>query len=735
MEVRDEKRKEKVDLKKSEKIEVLGEDFKKSLDKSPKSLLKKRELALEKSGGIKEISVKYSVSKKRKNKGIKSVNYKKTGTTVTPEKKSVIDKKKIAEHLMRSADTVSTEMAEKADNESGAVQMVQSVNKDLAGVYQKSVESTVHTARNIGDFAESRNGQKVSPHSPQEIRRKIREKNQRKAETPSKAMIEKTPDKKGLETEKKKSAATKKQAAEKKKQAVRKESNARVPDTRKKQERIEDTLGIRHESAFRTAMEENISHQHKKLHTQNNEKKTEKSRMSGVSNPDCSIIKNPVKDTLVETKSVSGENPGIRQLKKKKLLEFHFGKETNSMSAPAKKIGKILGKTSKKTLDTGAKASNPAGWVMLALAGVGSVMIICLFFMMVIFLGAALGSKNDDINNTVPLAKTLSVKVESYRNDVLEEAKKYHMEDYVDLFLAVMEVESHGNGNDVFQCSELLRLPRNSLSTPEESIAQGVKYLTACVKQAKVKSPSDIENIRTAVQGYNFGNGYIPWAIKRDGGWTQENALEFARIHSKGVKRKGDSYIKRAGPWNYGDQYYADHVMEYYGSDVTSNAGDCAKIPLKERMKWLFPEGTPKTSSQMSKYLIQISVPILDKNGKSSTMKLTVHKKLASEIKAVFEDLKKAGIRTIPSCTAAYNWRKMATNSSKLSYHSYGSVVDWNWSYNPICYSGTPGYKSQPNNKYMANTVVVDIWKAHGFYWGGNWKSYHDYMHFTYTNN
>lgn len=30
---------------------------------------------------------------------------------------------------------------------------------------------------------------------------------------------------------------------------------------------------------------------------------------------------------------------------------------------------------------------------------------------------------------------------------------------------------------------------------------------------------------------------------------------------------------------------------------------------------------------------------------------------------------------------------------------------------------------------------VVAIWKKHGFYWGGDWKSAKDYMHFTFTGN
>lgn len=517
---------------------------------------------------------------------------------------------------------------------------------------------------------------------------------------------------------------------------------ARMEECLERKEQIGDMLGIRREEDFQKDVEGALSRQHGRLHMQDNEKMADESRMSGISMQSNSMVKSPAKVTkevLAESKPSSGTSLAIKKRKKKKMLEhFLAGRNWESRRGAASlgRVGRGMAKISAQSAGMGAKAgamaSNPGGWVLLVMAGVA--MIILTAFLFILLVGSLVSGGDGQASSAAAAAKTFSAKVESYRGDVAVEARKYGMEGYINLFLAMMEVESHGNGNDVFQCSESLGLPRNSLPI-EKSIAQGVKYLTSCIRQAKAKSPSDLDGIRLAVQGYNFGNGYIPWAVKRDGGWTQENALEFARIHSKGIRRKGEAYIRRAGPWNYGDQYYADHVMEYYGAEAASApAGACAKIPLGDRMKWLFPDGVPKTSSQMKRYLIQVEVPILNREGKDAAMKLTVHKKLAEEIKAVFQDLKSAGIRTIPSCTAAYNWRKMATNSSKQSHHSYGSVVDWNWTYNPICYPGTTGYRSQPKSKFMADQKVVGIWKSHGFYWGGDWKSYRDYMHFSYTN-
>ena len=58
----------------------------------------------------------------------------------------------------------------------------------------------------------------------------------------------------------------------------------------------------------------------------------------------------------------------------------------------------------------------------------------------------------------------LSDAVEDYRPKVLTQAKEQGMEAYIELFLAVMQQESGGNGNDVFQASESKGLPPNTLS-------------------------------------------------------------------------------------------------------------------------------------------------------------------------------------------------------------------------------------------------------------------------------
>ena len=330
----------------------------------------------------------------------------------------------------------------------------------------------------------------------------------------------------------------------------------------------------------------------------------------------------------------------------------------------------------------------------------------------------------------VYVSMLLSSEVEAYRKQVLEQAKKEGMEAYIELFLAVMQQESGGLGKDVFQASESKGLAPNTLGI-KESIEQGVKYLSAMLKKAKCTSPDDTLQIKLALQGYNFGGGYIDYASEKDGKWTQDNTFSYAKKKSGG-KRNTGSRAEVLGPWHYGDQYYTQHVLRYYNAARTGSS-DSLTINLKDRMAWLFPNGVPITQLDMNMYLTQIEVPIYTKKKKKSTMTLTVHKKLASEIKAAFKDMAKIQFPIDPQCTAGYSWRSMASNSSKLSYHSYGCVVDLNWTHNGAVYTSWP-YKPG-KDKLAVTKKVVNIWKKHGFYWGGDWSAaYFDPMHFTYVN-
>ena len=122
---------------------------------------------------------------------------------------------------------------------------------------------------------------------------------------------------------------------------------------------------------------------------------------------------------------------------------------------------------------------------------------------------------------------------------------------------AIMMQESGGRGLDPMQCSEgsfNTKYPRqpNGITDPEYSISCGVQEIKSCLERAGVKNPLDMENIKLALQSYNYGNGYLEWAKAR-GGYTLANAAEFS-----------DMMAQRMGWSSYGDKQYVPHVLQYY---------------------------------------------------------------------------------------------------------------------------------------------------------------------------
>jgi len=68
------------------------------------------------------------------------------------------------------------------------------------------------------------------------------------------------------------------------------------------------------------------------------------------------------------------------------------------------------------------------------------------------------------------------------------------------------------------------------ITDPEYSINVGIQNLADCLSQAGAEDPADIERISLALQGYNFGSGYISWALRNYSGYTELSAIEFSEM-------------------------------------------------------------------------------------------------------------------------------------------------------------------------------------------------------------
>ena len=187
------------------------------------------------------------------------------------------------------------------------------------------------------------------------------------------------------------------------------------------------------------------------------------------------------------------------------------------------------------------------------LVSAGISLILLLVFLLFIGVFAALSDNSSVSSTNAPL----SAEVLTYTDTIEKYAKQYEMEDYVSIIQAVMMQESGGKGTDPMQSSECpynTKYPNkpNAIEEPEYSIDVGIHYLSDCFKSAQVKDSFDNEHIFLALQGYNYGNGYIDWAVKNFGGYSKANAKVFS-----------DQKKAELGTDVYGDPNYVEHVMRY----------------------------------------------------------------------------------------------------------------------------------------------------------------------------
>ena len=174
-----------------------------------------------------------------------------------------------------------------------------------------------------------------------------------------------------------------------------------------------------------------------------------------------------------------------------------------------------------------------------------------MMILVVVLLGCALalfgGNSGGDY-------QAVSAEVEAYTPYIRQYAEEYGIGEYVELIKAVMMQESGGKGTDPMQCSECgYNTTGGYIQDPVLSINWGIHTLADSMNLAGVESPIDMEHIRLALQGYNYGPGYIYWAIRRYGGYDVTNALEFS-----------ENMKAQLGTSVYGDPQYVYHVLRYY---------------------------------------------------------------------------------------------------------------------------------------------------------------------------
>ena len=191
--------------------------------------------------------------------------------------------------------------------------------------------------------------------------------------------------------------------------------------------------------------------------------------------------------------------------------------------------------------------------LITAIAAGGWVALLVIVLVVMCFAGFMFASDEDD-TEILPVTE----EVKAYEPLIQQYAREHGIGDYVLLIQAVMMQESGGRGTDPMQASECgynTRYPHapGSITDPEYSINVGIQNLADCLSVAQCESPMDMDAIKLALQGYNYGQGYITWAMNKYGEYSKANAVEFS-INA----------AERYGWSSYGDMNYVPHVLRYY---------------------------------------------------------------------------------------------------------------------------------------------------------------------------
>ena len=241
------------------------------------------------------------------------------------------------------------------------------------------------------------------------------------------------------------------------------------------------------------------------------------------------------------------ERRAAKQTAKKAALQTSDGIRRIQKTARA---GENTFKAARAAVEVVAKTVQS---MIAALGAAGAVMVLLLVIMVGIIGGAAFSGSSES-------NEALSQEVLSYTATIQKYANQYGIPEYVSVIQAIMMQESGGRGTDPMQSSECPYNTRysnspNAIQDADYSIQVGIQYYADCLREAGCTSPQDMDKLKLSLQGYNYGNGYITWAIQKYGGYSAENALQFSNEQAA------------SHGWSaYGDPEYVPHVLRYYSS-------------------------------------------------------------------------------------------------------------------------------------------------------------------------
>lgn len=164
--------------------------------------------------------------------------------------------------------------------------------------------------------------------------------------------------------------------------------------------------------------------------------------------------------------------------------------------------------------------------------------------------------------------KQFDEQVLKWKSLVVEEAKKQGMEQYVNLILAIIQVESGGNENPA-NGNGLMQVEASHGDSPQVNIQKGIAHLKENIESGK-KLGIDLP---ASVFQYNFGSLWGQYIKERGGKYSIEHAKSYSQMLSQRNGGGGQTYpystpiSKKFGSeylyLNGGNYYYIEKLREY----------------------------------------------------------------------------------------------------------------------------------------------------------------------------
>ena len=252
----------------------------------------------------------------------------------------------------------------------------------------------------------------------------------------------------------------------------------------------------------------------------------------------------PVSSQKVKTQAVLQKKQALKSMKAAREAKRAAMHSVQTAKQSAKATGRGL-----KAMAEAAAHAVKAAFAAL-MAGGGAVLVVLILIVGIIGGAAFLGNSQS--------SEALSAEVLAHTPAIQKYASEFGIPEYVPAIQAIMMQESGGRGTDPMQASECpynTQYPNTpgAIQDADYSIKVGVQYYADCVREAGCESPQDMDKLKLSLQGYNYGNGYISWAIRNHGGYSEANALQFSQEQAA------------AHGWpRYGDPEYVPHVLRYY---------------------------------------------------------------------------------------------------------------------------------------------------------------------------